>query len=896
VALSLLPAGSAGAAVDPGGGALGVTDLTTEHLADPLGIDTGAPRLSWIDTSRENGIGQTAYEIVVSSGGGRVWDSGTVSSALPYDVTYAGPALRSRTRYSWAVRVRDSHGQVSPWSEPAWFETAFLDPKAGFGGAWIGRASVGHQAPNPLLRKEFLLHGGIASARVYVSGLGFYQLYINGRRIGDHVLDPAFTDYNKTVDYVTYDVTRDLRPGPDAVGVSLGNGWYSGNAVHFSIPAAVPWQPAQPKLKLELDVRYADGASAQVLSDTSWVTADGATTADNVQAETYDARLAIPGWTSPGSGARGWTPAVAVPAPAGVLRAQSIPPVEETATIEPVAVTKPQSGVTLYDFGITTSGWARITMLGQAGTPVSIRYAERLNPKDGTAEEEAGQTDTYIMKGGGPETYQPSWGWKGYRYVQVSSASPLPRVLSIRGVEVHTALPSTGDFQSSSSLFTRLHQAMRRTILANQDSFGTDTPVYEKAGWTADNRLYAISAINNFGMQAYYENWMQDFNDSQHPDGSLGMIVPTPQPCTTAPFPVCIPWYNPEPVWQSAVILMHSYLYTYYGDLAAVRQDYGTMAAWMNKLESLISSTGYIYQGFTFGDWSVPTNSVAPSSQLIGSMFVFQAATELARLAALIGQNAGASHYRQLASTVGAAVIKMFYDPAGHVFRDPPATAPASGGYSQTANLLGLAFGLAPVQDRHAIAANLAADVVSKGDLLATGANGSAWILPILTEAGYGDLAYKVATNPAYPGWAHWFEQCGATTMWEAWECDTARSHDHAFMGTIDNWFFGDLAGIQPTGAAFRTIRIKPYPVGDLTSASAHQATPLGRVSSSWRRSGHEFGLTVEIPVGAAARVLVPAADQGAVHAPGGATFTGMQDGYAVYSAGSGRYTFESTM
>jgi len=912
VALTLLPTGST-ARADDGGGAVNVTGLTTEHLADPLGIDTSAPRFSWIDSSAENGISQTAYEIVVSSTdqrSGDVWDSGEVTSALPYDVPYAGRPLRSRTRYFWAVRVWDNHGQASPWSEPAWFETALLNP-AGFQGAWIGRASnTGHQAPNPLLRKQFSLHGGIASARVYVCGLGFYKLYINGRRIGDHVLDPAFTDYNKTVDYVAYDVTRDLRSGPDVVGVSLGNGWYAGNADHFSIPDAVPWQPAQPKLKLELDVRYADGTSAQVLSDARWVTADGPTTADNVQSETYDARLARPGWTEPGFDASGWTPAVVTPAPAGTLRAQSIPPIKRTAAIEPVAVTEPAPGVKVYDFGITTSGWSRITMLGTAGTSVSIRYAERLN-SDGTAEEEAGQTDTYILKGGGPEIYEPSWGWKGYRYVQVSanpasagaSPPPLPSIFSIRGVEVHTALQSTGGFASSSSLFNTMHEAMRRTILNNQDSFGTDTPVYEKAGWTADNRLYGESAISNFGMEAYYQNWMQDFNDAQHPDGSLAMIIPAPAPCTTAPFPICIPWYTPEPVWQSAVILMHTFLYNYYGDVASVRRDYIVMAAWLSKMESVISSTGYIYNGFTFGDWSVPKNSVAPSSQLIGSMFIYESATELAKLAALIGQTAGASHFQQLASAVRTAVIRMFYDPVSHVFRDPPGTGSsgsggttATGGYSQTANLLGLAFGLAPVQDRHAIVANLAADVVSKGNLLATGANGSRYILTVLTEAGYGDLAYKVATNPAYPGWAHWFEQCGTTTMWEAWECDTARSHDHAFMGTIDDWFFTDLAGIQPTGPAFRTIRIKPYPVGDLSSAAASQTTPLGQVSSSWKRSGKEFGLTAEIPVGATAQVLVPAADRAAVRTAGGATFTGMQDGYAVFSVGSGRYTFESAL
>ena len=895
-AAALLPLTGVAAAGNLNGGQLHATGLTTEHLADPLGVDTAMPRLSWIDNSDDNGASQSAYEIVVSTGGrrpGDVWDSGKVSSAQSYDVTYAGLPLRSQTRYFWTVRVWDGRGQMSAWSQPAWFETAFLDP-AEFQGAWIGRAAS-TPAPNPQLRKEFTLHGGITSARAYIVGLGFYQLYLNGRPIGDHVLDPAFTDYTKTVDYVTYDVTADLRAGPNAVGASLGSGWYTGNADHFSVPAAVPWQPAQPELKFELAVRYADGSSTTVLSDTGWVTADGPTTADNVQSETDDARLIQPGWTSPRFDARGWTAAVRTPAPAGVLRAQSIPPIQRAATIAPVAVTQPRSGGTLYDFGITTSGWARITMLGAAGTSVSIRYAERLDT-DGTAEDENGQTDTYILKGGGPETYEPSWGWKGYRYVQVSvnGTSAMPRILSVQGVPVHTALTSTGGFDSSSSLFNTMHAAMRRTILNNQDSFGTDTPVYEKGGWTADNRLYALSAMSNFDMQAYYENWMRDIGDDQYPDGSLSLIVPSPATCTSAPFPTCIDWHVTEPVWESADILMHTYLYTYDGDIGSVRRDYPTMAAWLSTVESQVSATGDIYQGFTFGDWSVPTNAVAPSTQLIGSMFVYESAAELARLAALIGQTAGAIHFQRLADTVRTAILATFYDPAQHVFRDPPSTAPGTGGYSQTANLLGLAFGLAPAADRLAIVARLAADVTAKGDHLATGANGSQWILPILTEAGYGDLAYRIATNPTYPGWAHWFEQCGATTMWEAWECDTARSHDHAFMGTIDDWFFTDLAGIQPTGPGFQTIRIKPYPVGDLTSASAYQATPLGQVSSGWRRSGHEFDLTVRIPVGATAQILVPAAAPASVLAFGGATFVGTQDGYATYSAGSGTYTFRS--
>jgi alpha-L-rhamnosidase len=399
-------------------------------------------------------------------------------------------------------------------------------------------------------------------------------------------------------------------------------------------------------------------------------------------------------------------------------------------------------------------------------------------------------------------------------------------------------------------------------------------------------------------MEAYYENWMRDFDDVQLPDGRLPLIVPSPAPC---PGPSCLDWYVTEPVWESAVILMHTYLYTYLGDVSAVRRDYPAMAAWLRNEEAGIGATGYIYHGFTFGDWSVPTNAVAPSSQLIGSMFLYESAKELADLANLVGQPVDARHFRQLAGSIGSAVNTTFYDADQRVYRDPPGTVSigfggttiTTGGYSQTANLLGLAFGLAPAADRQAIVRNLAGDVTTAGSHLATGANGTRWILPVLTEAGYGDLAYAVATNPTYPGWAHWFTQCGATTMWESWECDTSRSRDHAFMGTVDDWFFTDLAGIQPTGPAFHSIQIKPYPVGDLNSAAASQTTPLGRVASSWTRSDHHFRLTVDIPVGATARILVPAADHATVRAPRDATAAGRRDGYAAYTVGSGRYSFE---
>ena len=562
----------------------------------------------------------------------------------------------------------------------------------------------------------------------------------------------------------------------------------------------------------------------------------------------------------------------------------------------------------VYDFGLITSGWARITLQGAAGTQVQIQYSEQLNP-NGTVQNEGGgnQIDTYILKGGKPGTYEPKYGWKGYRYVQVSTApgTTPPNILSATGAVVHTALPTAGDFTSSSDLLNRMHVAMKNTILNNQYSYGSDTPVYEKGGWTNDNGDYATSAMDNFDAAAYYDHMMQNFDDSQDPAGNIPWLVPA-SPGSD----------NVDPLWGGSFLLIEYNMFQQYDDLAVINRDYSHLAAYVDDLANQIAPTGYIYQGSTWGDWVVPSNGNPPSSEMLGSMFLYREADDLAIMAGAIGNSAGESKYSSLAATIRTAVNNEFYDSAGHAYRDPlglvshstggPNGPVTSTAYDQTANVFGLAFGLAPDSDRQAIADGLAANVTAQGNHLSTGANGSKYILPMLTEYGQADLAYKVATNPTAPGWGQLFLQCGATTMWESWEnasCNAARSRDHAFMGTVDDWLFSGVAGIQATSPAFRTVAIKPNPVGDLTSASGDETTPLGRVRSDWTRSGTSFALTVQVPVGSQASVCVPAASAQSVTESGdpignasGVTVIGMQGSCLQLHVGSGTYSFHSTM
>jgi alpha-L-rhamnosidase len=411
--------------------------------------------------------------------------------------------------------------------------------------------------------------------------------------------------------------------------------------------------------------------------------------------------------------------------------------------------------------------------------------------------------------------------------------------------------------------------------------------------------------MDNFDAEAYDTHMMQNFDDSQDPAGNIGWLVPT-QPGGD----------NVDPLWGGSFLLIEYNMYQNYDDLAVIRRDYSHMAAYVDDMASLIAPSGYIYQGTTFGDWSVPGNANPPSSEMLGSMFLYRETEDLASMAAAIGNTSGASRYGSLAANIRTAVNNEFYDVAGHEYRDPlgldshaiggPNGVITSTAYDQTANVYGLAFGLAPDTGRQAIADGLAANVTAQGNHLATGANGSKYILPMLTEYGYGNLAYLAATNPTAPGWGQWFLQCGATTMWEAWEnssCGSARSRDHAFMGTVDDWLFANIAGIRSTSPGFRTAAIDPSPVDGLSYASGYQTTPLGRVGSSWTRSGRSFALTVQVPVGSRASVCVPAASPRSVTESGhpiagadGVTVVGMQGSCLQLRAGSGTYRFHSTL
>ncbi|MFG1610479.1 family 78 glycoside hydrolase catalytic domain [Actinoplanes sp. NPDC049265] len=783
--------------------------------------------------------------------------------------------------------VTDGSWRSAAGPEPGWEQIGFDDaawPAAhvgpAYGGGPWGSSVAALPPPETLLRRDFTLGRPIASARAYIAGLGYNKLYLNGRRIGDHELDPGFTVYDKTYLYSTYDVTSTLRRGANAIGVSLGRGFHS-----MTDPdewkASAWW--GEPKLKLELDVTYRDGTRTRLLSDNSWTVADGPTRSESLWfGETYDARLDRPGWDRPGYDQTGWTPAVNVDPPGGTPRSQAFPAVKVTEPLHVAAVTTPVAGSHVYDFGGPTAGWARIGVRGPSGTTVRIVYGEKLRA-DGTVDNTGGfglrlQSYAYTLNGSGLETYQPSYSYAGFRYAQIT-VPPGVTLASVQGVRVHTAVSPTGGFRSSSDLLNRYQNAQADTILNNLHSIPTDTPMYEKRPYTADGYLYADSAILNFDMRGFYENWTRSHRDDQNPDGSLGITEPTTESGRAVK----------DPVWSASLVQITWDLYWYYGDRRAVEDNYDSMKAWLGYYERTIAATGNIYTGFSYGDWLAPGYAFAPEgTRLVGTATLYQTTTRMAEMAKALGRTGDAAHYTTLAASIATAFNAAFLDEPAGVYYDN-----RDAGYRQTSNLLPLALGLVPRASRPAVVDNLIADIRGRGTHLNTGALGTKALLPVLTDSGHADLAYQVATNPTAPGWGYWFQSLGATTMWEEWAA-TSRSHDHAFLGTVDDWLYQYVAGIQPAAPGYTDVVIKPHPMGDLRHAAGHVDTPLGEVSSGWTRSAGHLTLQTRIPAGGRATVFVPARSRAAVVASPGARFIGTTDGYVKFAAGPGRHSFRA--
>ena len=881
--------------------------LRCEYLENPLGLDVPKPRLGWVISNLKSEISnlksppprgqvQSAYRILVAStpelleqDTGDLWDSGRVSSDCSTFIEYAGKELCSRMFCYWKVMAwtgPSASPQATAWSEPARWSMGLLEP-ADWSGEWIGAPTEEFVEPAPLLRKAFAVDKAVCRASVSISGLGYYELSLNGQKVGDHMLDPKVTQYDCRVLYVTYDVTSQVKEGANALGVMLGNGWYNyhvKNPWHFD---EAPWR-AKPRMLLQLEIEFADGSTQRIVSDGSWTYATGAVRFDGMlNGEVYDARLEQSGWDSPGFDDSQWISAKVLDAPKGRLVAQMLEPIRVTSVIQPVSVTEPKPGVFVYDLGQNIAGTARLSVTGPAGTDVQLQYGEMLHP-DGSLDQtnintfcESGdfQTEHYILKGAGRESWNARFMYYGFQYVQVTGFPGKPTLENIEGLVMHSDVDHRGAFECSHDLLNRIHQCNLWSYLNNFHGYPTDCPNREKIGWTGDAHIAGATGLYNFDPSAVFTQWLRDFQDEQQPDGSLPGIIPTGG------------WGYERwggPAWCSAYILLPWYMYQFRGDLRILADHYENMR---HYVDYLTASSPDLINDQGMNDW-FPSKTETPV-EITSTSYYSTNTLLISKIAGLLGRAQDEEKYRLLAAEIRQAFNRTFFDPKTGCYGDGTQTADSCAIYQE----------MVDEQNLPAVVANLARNVVNNDNHLDCGILGAKYILHALADHGQLELAYQLAAQTTWPSWGDMVRQ-GATTLWEGWNVDIG-THNHVMLGDISAWFYEKLAGIQcdPAGPGFKQFILRPRPAGDLTWVKAHHDCPHGRIVSAWQREGSQWTMDVTVPINTSATVHVPARDAAGVAESGspaatapGVKFLSMENGAAVYAVGSGIYQFKSTL
>jgi alpha-L-rhamnosidase len=887
--------------------ALKVVGLRAEYQQNPLGIDARRPRLSWQLQSPARGVMQAAYQIRVAlgerdlrAGSKLVWDSGRVQSDESAHREYGGPALESGRRYYWQVRVWDAGGKASDWSDAAWWEMGLLSA-ADWKADWIEpdlTEDVKQSNPAPMLRREFKLRGPVERARAWVTSHGLYELHLNGQRVGDQVLTPGWTSYNKQLQYQTYDVTGLLRSGENAVGVMLGDGWYRGNLAWAGRRNVYGERLG---LLLQIKVTYRDGSEELITSDRNWKAATGPILMSEIyHGETYDARLEKAGWDSPGFSDAGWAGVKVASLPKEILTAPAGPPVRRIEEIRPVKIFKTPAGETVVDFGQNLVGWVRLRVQGAAGQTVTIRHAEVLDKAGNFYTENmraAKTTLRYTLKGGGVETYEPHFTFFGYRYVAVDGWPGELTPDGLTSVVVHSDMARTSEFETSNALVNQLQRNIQWGQKGNFLDVPTDCPQRdERLGWTGDAQVFARTAAFNYDVAGFFTKWLRDLAHDQYASGSVPHVIPDVLGTNEKPA-------GGSAAWADASVIIPWTMYLSYGDRRFLEEQFPSMVKWV-EYQRKRAGEDYVWDGdFHFGDWLAfaTTRSDYPGAttgkDLIATAMFAHSTDLLGRAARVLGKTGDAAKYEDQLAKIKAAFNREFVTATARV-----------GENTQTAYALALQFDLLPEAMRPAAAKRLAQEIRERKHLT-TGFVGTPYLCHVLSRYGYLDEAYLLLNREQYPSWLYPVKQ-GATTIWERWDGlkpdgtfqdKGMNSFNHYAYGAIGEWMYRVMAGIEidPAKPGYKHIIIQPQPGGGFTSAKASHQTVYGRVSSAWTLKDGKFELAVEVPANTRATVRLPKAqlagvtEGGQALAGGGVIAGARQDGDAVVvEVGSGQYRF----
>lgn len=883
--------------------------LQTEHASNPLGIDARRPCLGWELASAARGARQTAYRIQVAASPGALadgenllWDTGKVASDRSAHHTYEGPALESGARYFWRARAWNENGRPSGWSAPAWFEMGLLAP-SDWQARWIEpdlETDASSPQPSPMLRREFAVDGAVQKARLYVTSHGVFEMYVNGRRVGDELFTPGWTSYTKRLRYHTYDVTSLLEEGNNAIGAMLGDGWYRGRIGRHRDRYVYGDTLA---LLAELRVTYEDGRTAvAVHTGDGWKSASGPIRMSDIYlGETYDARLERAGWAEAGYEDGDWNGVREADHSKEILFASAAPAVRRIQALKPVEVIHTPRGETVLDMGQNMVGWMRMAVRGAAGTEVTLRHAEALD-RDGNLYTDnlrrAAQTTTYILNGEGDEVYEPHFTFQGFRYVQVSGYPGEFDPSNFTGIVIHSEMEPAGHFESSHPLVNQLQHNIVWGQKGNFLDVPTDCPQRdERLGWTGDIQVFAPTANFNMDTSGFLEKWLRDLEADQQGNGSVGNVVPN----------VRGEGASGAAGWGDAAVIVPWELYQAYGDEQVLETQYGSMKAWVDyqRDRAMGNGTPYLWDGdFTYGDWLAFTS--APSgarfypgaytnTDLVATAFFARSTDLLRQSAEILAREEDAADYGELFDQIRDAFQQAFVTSSGRVVSD-----------TQTAYLLALRFGLLTDELESEAARYLSEDVDERGHLT-TGFLGTPYLAPVLSRYGYTEAAYELLLSADYPSWLYPITM-GATTIWERWDGvkpdrtfqdPGMNSLNHYAYGAIGEWLYETVAGLKAAAPGYKEILIAPRPGGGLTHARARHHSAYGVIESSWALRDGRFHLDVTVPPNTQATVRLPGADAAAVTEGGRpvADAEGVegvrQDGRDVMLAvAAGRYRF----
>jgi alpha-L-rhamnosidase len=893
-----------------------VSGLKVESIFNPVGIDGLNPCFSWQWQSDRRGSLQTAYEILVASskeklqqGTGDLWSSGNVQSDQQSYVRYKGKPLESGKTYFWKVKILDNKQQTSPWSESGSFTEGILNPSE-WKAKWITYDTTSASA-QPIFRKPFTISKKIKRAIVFVSGLGYYELYLNGMKVGDHLLDPGQTNYEDYALYATYDLTNNLKQGENVAGIMLGGGWYNQNKVWGK--NGLPY--GNPLLICQMEIEYSDGTKQQITSDGSWQWTNGPVIQSNVYAgEVYNAQKEIANWSSDPKAKADWMSALLAKVHPPKLVAQSLPPIKKMKEIPVQKVSIASEGTYIFDFGQNFAGWTRLKVNAPAGTVITIRTAEevdsegKLNPwSTGVTATKVEQTEVYTCKGTGTEIWEPRFTYHGFRFAEVTGLPTKPNTGLLTGIVVYSSVGDVGNFSCSDDQLNRLHKLALWTFTSNIHSIPTDCPAREKCGWLGDAHAMVQMGIYNFGMENFWIKYLYDIRSTSKNEAKTSVyktwnnqeqrVKPAGIPYMIAPGKRLGGAASPD--WGTALVQIPWYIYLYYGNSNALREFYPDMKRWTDYIEGF--AVDHIVD-YGLGDWC-PPGMIVPTDtpvKISSSAYHYLDLKIMEKAALLLGYKEDANRYGKTREAAKEAFIGAFYDREMKSFG------------SQTSNSMALDFGLAPTGEEKDVSDAIVRTSKEKLDgFMNTGIFGIARIFKALSRYGNEKAAIGILDKKGYNSFEYMWSKYHATTLWEILPVDSFylkmksprsdRSHSHPMQGGYDKWYYECVAGISPDAETpgFKKIILNPGMFNEIKWEKCSYNSPYGTIKSDWQSERGLFKWHVTVPANTNAILYIPAGSEMQVKEGGktaskvpGIRFLGNEDGRSLFEIGSGDYNF----